>query len=67
MVQLAKGGKKQEISDTRYQGTKKEPSVQTSIILPKSLHRELQRQSFETGKSMSVIVIESLRAKFEEE
>lgn len=70
MVQLAKGGKTKSIEETRYQGSRDarvEPSVQTSIIFPKSLHAELQRRAFFGRKSMSAIVVEALRAKFADE
>lgn len=58
MVTLAKGGKQQNIGDTNYQSKKerKEASVTTTLLMPKSLHKALKMRSIETGESMSRIV-----------
>lgn len=67
MVKLATGGKQQRIGDTNYQGKKekREPTVTTTLLIPKSIHKALKLQSIETGESMSKIVSRLVRESLE--
>lgn len=67
MVKLATGGKQQRIGDTNYQGKKekREPTVTTTLLIPKTIHKALKMQSIETGESMSKIVSRLVRESLE--